>query len=109
MGFWLALFIVVCLVLTLAALGVVAAGYHWGGFAAAEVMRIPGAKWKAYVVALLPAASFSAAFHFDRSLAVFAGTAFFAIALAAVFGCFVRWNVKGRIDRSSFSSAMPGL
>ncbi len=109
MGIWLALFIVLCLLLTLASLGLVAAGYRWGGFAASEVMRIPGSKWKAYVVAVLPAAAFSAAFHFDPSLAIFAGTAFFAVAVAAVFGCFVRWNIKGRLDGSFFSGLTPGL
>ncbi|MEZ5352130.1 MAG: hypothetical protein R2762_05795 [Bryobacteraceae bacterium] len=95
--------------MTLATVGLLAAGYRWGGFAAAEVMRVPGSKWKAYVVAVLPAASFSAAFHFDQDLAVFAGTAFFTVGLAAVFGCFVRWNLKDRFDRSSFSGVMPGL
>jgi hypothetical protein len=109
MGYWLALLIIVCLALTLASLGLVAAGYRWGGFAASEVMRIPGAKWKAYVVAVLPAASFSLAFHFDRSLTVFAGTAFFAIAVAAVFGCFIRWNLRDRMDRSMFSGFTPGM
>ena len=104
MGFWLGVFILTCLVLTLTTIALLAAGYRWGGFAASEVMRVPGKKWKAYVVALLPAASFSAAFQFDRSLAVFGGTAFFTIALAAVFGCFVRWNVRGRADETTYSA-----
>jgi hypothetical protein len=94
MAVWIAAFLLVCLALTVAIFGLLAAGYRWGQYAAREVMLIPGAKWKAYVAALLPAAGFSAALHFDVTMAPSAHTAFFIVATAAVFGVFVRWNIR---------------
>jgi len=88
----IAWFVAFVLVLGLLVLAMLVGGYRWGRFAAYEVCCKGSAKWKAYVLALVPAAAFSLGIHFDQSVSSMAGGAFFAVAAAAVFGVLYGWD-----------------
>lgn len=84
--------VALCLVVGAGVLAVLTAGYWWGKFTASEISHHHREKWRAYVVALVPAAAFALAFHFDRGASSMAGSAFFGLASPAIFGVLYGWN-----------------
>ena len=72
--------------------GAVVAGYRWGRFAATKARSQDGAKWQAYLLALLPPAAFALTFLLDGTLSPFAAQAFTGLAAPAAVGTCLRYN-----------------
>lgn len=67
-------------------------GYRWGCFAGLKARAQNSPKWQAYLVALLPPASFAFAFLFDPYLSGAAPETFMALAAPAAIGTCIRLN-----------------
>lgn len=68
------------------------AGYKWGVFAALQALAQNSPKWKAYVLSLLPPATFALTFLFDAHLSQFAYKVFWVLATPALIGTCFKYN-----------------
>jgi len=68
------------------------AGYCWGKHAARTALAQDSPKWKGYVLALLPPATFAIALFVDGISQQLVGQAFLALATSATIGACMRFN-----------------
>ena len=69
--------------------------YWWGCFAARQAFLDGASKWKAYALAMLPAAALSVTVYLQGHFAAFAGRGFFVLSAPSVVAVFFKFKVHG--------------
>jgi hypothetical protein len=74
---------------------VLSIAYIWGCFAVRQSVLDGSNKWKAYALAVLPAAAFAVTIYVQGSFAELAGRSFFVLSAPSVVGVFFKFKLQG--------------